>query len=71
MKSMYVIKAMLEKSNNTNLLNVVLTLTFSLGEKLSLDGMHTKAVDAWKKEIEHLTGVYWNKHQTSTTELAI
>lgn len=55
---MYVIKAILEKSNNTNLLNVVLTLTFSLGEKLSLDGMHTKAVDAWKKEIEHLTGVY-------------
>lgn len=28
------------------------------GEKLSLDGMHTRAVDAWKKEIQNMTGVY-------------
>lgn len=55
MKSVFVIKVVLEKSN---ILKIVLNLTFSPGEKLSLDGMHTKAVDAWKKEIEHLTGMY-------------
>lgn len=55
MKSVFVIKVVLEKSN---ILKIVLNLTFSPGEKLSLGGMHTKAVDAWKKEIEHLTGMY-------------
>ena len=41
------------------------------GEKLSLDGQHTLAVDAWKKEIQNMTGVYKMKVDTCSVDVAI